>query len=234
MMETRSVRTLDVSAASGQVMRNGLFHVIADDESSLSIFGADGATCRVALLHGELPEKKSERTTVMDTSVLYAGLGEAFPELNLEGAAQVGDEFVLLQCDNRSDQRTALICIAMHDLRRVLVSSHFAVTGAPRIVDVKLGMHDQIPWSCTELTLCADRDLLACAVLEDTEHTHQDGTCLGSALVRMAPDDAPRWHRQLDEFSEVEGVALDREVVWLVSDADDRALPSQFLCIGLS
>lgn len=274
MIATRVVRTLDVSAGSGLVLREGSFHVVADDENALYVFSADGATRRIALLPGDLPGKKSERkkhkadfeilvdlpdhgllamgsgsratreravlvdrregTMVIDTSSLCACLRETFPDLNLEGAALVGDEFVLLQRGNRSDRRSALVYLAMHDLQRALVSQRFVVTRAPRIVDLVLGMRDEVPWSCTDLTVLDDGDLLACAVLEDTTDAYQDGPCLGSALVRMAPDGALRWQRQLDTSSKVEGVAVDGDVVWLVSDADDRAVPSQLLRATLS
>ena len=274
MIETRVVRTLEVSAASGLVLRDGSFHVVADDENSLYVFGPDGATRRIALLPGELPGKKSERkkhkadfeilvdlpdhgllamgsgsratreravlvdrrdrTSVIDTSSLCATLRETFADLNLEGAALIGDEFVLLQRGNRSDQRSALIFLAMHDLQRALESQRFEVARALRIVDLDLGMHDEIPWSCTDITVLDDGDLLACAVLEDTDDAYQDGPCLGSALVRTAPDGTLRWHCQLDTSSKVEGVAVDGDVVWLVSDADDRAVPSQLLRARLS
>ena len=274
MIETRIVRTLDVGAASGLVLRDGSFHVVADDENSLYIFGPDGSTRRIALLPGELPDKKSarkkqkadfeilvdlpdhgllamgsgsrrtreravlldrdERTCVIDTSVLCACLRETFADLNLEGAALVGDEFVLLQRGNRSDQRTALIFIAMGDLQQALASQRFAITRPPRIVDLDLGMRDDVPWSCTDLTVCGDGDLLASAVLENTDDAYQDGPCLGSALVRMAPDGALRWQRSLDTLSKVEGVAVDGDVVWLVSDADERAVPSQLLRASLA
>lgn len=274
MIATRIMRTLAVSAASGLVLREGSFHVVADDENSLYLFGPDGAARRIALLPGELPDKKSERkrhkadfeilidlpdhgllamgsgsratreravlvdrrerTTVIDTSALCACLRDTFPELNLEGAALVGDEFALLQRGNRGDRRTALIFLAMHDLKHALDSQRFAVTRAPRIVGLDLGMQDEVPWSCTDLTVCDDGDLLASAVLEDTSDAYQDGPCLGSALVRMTPDGALRWNRRLDTSSKVEGLATDGECVWLVSDADDRAVPSQLLRAALS
>ena len=274
MIETRVVRTLEVSAASGLVLREGSFHIVADDEHALFVFGPDGDTRRIVLLPGELPDKKSarkkhkadfeilvdlpnqgllamgsgsratreravlvdrsERTTVIDTSLLCARLRETFADLNLEGAALIGDEFVLLQRGNRSDARSALIFIAMQDLRDALVSQQFAVTRAPRIVDLDLGTRDEIPWSCTDLTVLDNGDLLACAVLEDTCDAYQDGPCLGSVLVRMAPDGALRWQRSLDTLAKVEGVAVDGDVVWLVSDADDRAVPSQLLRASLS
>lgn len=273
MIATRVVRTLDVSAASGLVLRDGSFHVVADDENSLYVFGPDGASRRIMLLPGELPDKKSkrkkqkadfeilldlpghgllamgsgsratreravlvdrrERITVIDTSALCACLRDTFPDLNLEGAALVGDEFVLLQRGNRSDQRTALVFIAAQDLQDALVSQRFAVTRAPRIVDLHLGVRDGVPWACTDITVCGDGDLLACAVLENTDDAYQDGPCLGSALLRLASDGTLRWQRDLDTLSKVEGVAVDGDVVWLVSDADDRDVPSQLLQAGL-
>jgi hypothetical protein len=273
MIATRVVRTLGVSAASGLVVRDGCFHVVADDENALFAFGPDGGTRRIALLPGELPAGKAarkahkadfeilvdvpghglmamgsgsratreravlvdscERTVVIDTSVLCASLRATFPELNLEGAAWVGDEFVLLQRGNRSDRRTALVFIAGDDLHRALASRRFVVTRAPRIVDLHLGAQDGVPWSCTDLTLLEGGDLLASAVLEDTRDAYGDGPCLGSALVRVAADGTRRWLRRLDTAAKVEGVAVDGADVWLVSDADDRAVPAQLLRAAL-
>ena len=269
MISTRVVRTLDVSAASGLVLRDGFFHVVADDENDLFVFGPEGPTRRIALLPGQLPDRKSlrkaskadfeilvdlpdhgllamgsgsratreravlvdrdERVTVIDTSALCAFLRDTFAQLNLEGAALVGSEFVLLQRGNRSDRHNALVFVARDDLLRALVSLRFEVTRAPRIVDLDLGMDDEVPWSCTDLTLLDDGDLLACVALEDTPDAYQDGRFLGSGLVRLAPDGALRWQQRLDTRSKVEGVAVDGDSVWLVSDADDRAVPSQLL-----
>ena len=273
MIATQLMRTLGVSAASGLVLRDGSFHIVADDENALFVFQADEALKRIVLLPGELPGEHTsrkarkpdfeilvdlhhhgllamgsgsrptreravqvdghERTRVIDTSLLCARLRDTFPELNLEGGVLLGDDLVLLQRGNRSDRRNALIFIARHDLQRALVSLQFAVTRAPRIVDLDIGGHEDIPWSCTDLALLDDGDLLASAVLEDTRDAYEDGACLGSALVRLAPDGTQRWHRRLDTASKVEGVAVDGESVWLVSDADDRAVPSQLLRAAL-
>jgi hypothetical protein len=269
VIATAVVRTLDVSAASGLVLRDGAFHVVADDENALHVFGADGASRRIVLLPGELPAKKKarkarkpdfeilvdlrdegllaigsgsrptreravlvdrgERTTVIDTAPLCACLRDTFPELNLEGGVLLDDELVLLQRGNRGDRRTALVFIARHDLQHALASRRFGVTRAPRIVDLGLGGNGAVPWTCTDLAVLDDGDLLASAVLEDTADAYQDGACLGSALARLAPNGTLRWHRRLDTPTKVEGVAVDGDVVWLVSDADDRAVPSQLL-----
>lgn len=269
MIATHFVRALDVSAASGLVLRDGCFHVVADDENTMFVFETDATLRRIALLPGELPEAhasrkarkpdfeilvdlgdhgllamgsgsrptreravlvdRHERTRVIDTSLLCGRLRDTFPELNLEGGILLADELVLLQRGNRSDQRNALIFIAKADLHRAMASPRFAVTGAPRIVDLDIGGQDDIPWSCTDLALLDDGDLLASAVLEDTRNAYEDGACLGSSLVRLSPDGALRWQRRMDTASKVEGIAVDGETVWLVSDADDRSVPSRLL-----
>jgi hypothetical protein len=274
MIATRVVRTLDVSAASGLVLRDGSFHVVADDENALYVFAADGGSRRIELLPGVLPEKKSlrkaskadfellvdlrdhgllamgsgsratreravlvdrcERITVIDTSPLCACLREVFPDLNLEGGAVVGGEFVLAQRGNKGARRNALVFLALADLEHALDTREFAITRAPRIVDLDLGASGTVPWACTDLAVLPDGDLLASAVLEDTDDAYADGACLGAALVRLAPGGTMRWQRPLDTASKVEGLAVDGDDVWLVSDADDRGVPSALLRATLS
>jgi hypothetical protein len=270
---TSIVRTLDVSAASGLVLRDGVFHVVADDENGLFVFAADADMRRIELLTGELPAKKAarkkrkpdfeilvdlaghgllamgsgsrptreravlvdrdERTTVIDTSPLCATLRETFPELNLEGGVLLADELLLVQRGNRDDRRTALVFIALHDLQDALASRTFSATRAPRIVDLALGEHDGVPWTCTDIALLADGDLLASVVLEDTRDAYADGPALGSALVRLGTDGALLWQRRLATSAKVEGIAVDGDVVWLVSDADDRDVPARLLRAAL-
>jgi hypothetical protein len=273
MIATRVVRTLDVSAASGLVLRDGCFHVVADDETALFVFGIQGDTRRVVLLPDDLPAKKSARkarkpdfeilvdlpghglfamgsgsrptreravllqagggVAVIDTSDLCATLRETFPDLNLEGAALAGEEFVLLQRGNRGDRRNALVFLALQDLRDGLASNRVVLTRAPRIVDLDLGMDGDVPWTCTDLHRCDDGDLLACAVLEDTSDSYRDGACLGSALVRLAPDGTVRWLHRLDVTAKVEGLAVEGQAAWMVTDADDRGVPAQLLAATL-
>ncbi len=269
MIATRLMRTLDASAASGLVLRDGIFHVVADDELSLCVFAIDGETRRIALLPGELPDAHAERkarkpdfeilvdlgndgllamgsgsrenreravliareagTTVIDTAPLCAELRATFPQLNLEGGVLRGDELVLLQRGNRADRRNALVFVASDDLQRALATRRFTPTRAPRVVDLGLGDHDDVPWTGTDLALHAGGDLLASVVLEDTADAYADGACLGSALARIGADGSLRWLRRCDTTAKVEGIALDGNGVWLVTDADDRNVPAQLL-----
>src|SRR5688500_5669424 len=249
MIATVPIRSLDVSAASGLVLRDGVFHVVADDEHALIAFGAAGDTRRIPLLPGELPERHDERkarkpdfeilvdlgsdgllamgsgsrptreravrigtgdrTTVIDTAPLCAALRASFADLNLEGGVLAGDELVLLQRGNRSGARNAFAFVAGDDLRRALGTRCFDVGVAPRIVPLDFGSDAGVPWTGTDLARLDDGDLLLSAVLEDTCDAYADGACLGSALVRVAPDGGVRWFRRLDVAAKVEGIAVD-------------------------
>jgi hypothetical protein len=269
MIATRRMRTLEVSAASGLVLRDGAFHVVADDELALCVFAVAGDTRRIALLPGTLPDAhpdrkarkpdfevlvdlgddgllamgsgsratreravlvaRDERSTVIDIAPLCAALRATFPQLNLEGGVLRGDELVLLHRGNRRDRRNALVVIAGSDLRRALATRQFALTHAPRIVELGLGDHDDVPWTGTDLALRGDGDLLASVVLEDTADAYADGACLGAGLARIGADGAVRWRRRLDIAAKVEGIAIEGNAVWLVTDADDRSVPAQLL-----
>ena len=273
MINTRFVRSLEVSAASGLVLRDGLFHVVADDETALFVFGLQGGTRSVTLLADVLPAGKPARkarkpdfeilvdlpghgllamgsgsrptreqavlvdhrdgVAVIDTSALCAALRGILPDLNLEGAALFGDELVFLQRGNRGEGRNALVFVALPDLLRALSTGRFELSRAPRMVTLALGDEAGVPWTCTDLHRFEDGDLMASAVLEDTRDAYRDGACLGSALVRLAPDGTIRWLHRLDTAAKVEGLAVDGRTVWMVTDADDRAVPAQLLSAAL-
>ena len=273
MITTRVIRSLAVSAASGLVLRDGIFRVVADDETALFVFGPQGETRRVTLLADLLPAGKAARkarkpdfeilvdlpghgllamgsgsrptreravlvdhrdgVAVIDTSALCASLRRILPDLNLEGAALSRDELVFLQRGNRGQGRNALVFVALPDLLRALSTGRFELSRAPRMVTLALGDEAGVPWTCTDLHRFEGGDLMASAVLEDTRDAYRDGACLGSALVRLAPDGTIRWLHRFDTAAKVEGLAVDGRNVWMVTDADDRAVPAQLLSAAL-
>ena len=71
MIPMQLVRTLDVSAASGLVVRDGCFHIVADDENAIFVFKVDDAPRRIALLPGDLPlEHKARKARKPDFEIL--------------------------------------------------------------------------------------------------------------------------------------------------------------------
>ncbi len=221
------MRTFDVSAAGGLVLRTGILDVDVDNVLLLCIFAVDGGLLAMGSGSRATRERgvlvaRDESTTVIDTAPPCEVPRATFPQLNLEGGVLRGGELVLLQRGNRSDRRNALVFVAGDDLRSALTTHRFVPTVAPRVVDLGFGDHDDVSWSGTDLALLADGDPLASVVLEDTSDAYADGACLGSALARTRNDGTLRGLRRVDIAAKNEGIALDDRTIWTVTDADDR------------
>jgi hypothetical protein len=62
MIELQRWAELDVSAASGIVVADGVFYVVADDENFLGVYASNGAPLsRISLLSGVLPDEHAAR-----------------------------------------------------------------------------------------------------------------------------------------------------------------------------
>ena len=156
-----------------------------------------------------------------------------YAELNLEGAALHGGELLLLQRGSRKNPRNALLHLARGDFDAALERGVFDPATPPRATPVDLSVHDGLPWTFTDLAVRDDGSLLASVVLEDTDDAYADGDCHGSALACLSPDGTLHWLRRLDLAGKVEGVAVDSDRAWLVTDADDRAVPARLLRVTL-
>lgn len=102
MIATHRVRTLDVSAASGLVLRDGVFHVIADDELALCVFAGDGAMRRIGLLPGELPDAHAERKARKPDFEILVDLGDEGLLAIGSGSRQARERAVLVARDERT------------------------------------------------------------------------------------------------------------------------------------
>jgi hypothetical protein len=171
---------------------------------------------------------------VLDLAPLYATLRESLPELNLEGAVIVADEFILLQRASRLDPRNALLRMPLHGLMNAISTSIFAAPKhAPRIETIGLGQAGDVPWTFTDATATDDGHILFTAVTEDTPDSYNDGKCLGSAVGCLAPDGRLVCLEPLDTAQKVEGLGAhrlgDAYLLHLVTDADDAHVPAQLL-----
>ncbi len=172
--------------------------------------------------------------TPLDLAPLYAMLRDSLPELNLEGAVIVADQFILLQRASRRDPRNALLRMPLHDLMRAISTSIFAApTQPPRIETIGLGQAGDVPWTFTDASATDDGHILFTAVTEDTPDSYSDGKCLGSAIGCLAPDGRLVCLEPLDTAQKVEGLSArrlgDAYVLHLVTDADDANVPAQLL-----
>jgi hypothetical protein len=172
---------------------------------------------------------------VVDISSLYAALHSEFDELNIEGAAVIGNEMLLLQRGNKGDNRNALVRFALDPYIDAI-----SAAGRADIVCIDqfdLGEIAGIPLSFTDAAALPDGRLLFVAAAEDTGNAYDDGRCAGAAagiikgstLQRLEPFERP---------CKIEGVHahVDGGIIrlLLVTDADDAATPAQLLAATLN
>jgi len=169
--------------------------------------------------------------TVLDLAPLHARLADAFPALNLEGAAVRGDALVLLQRGNGVGNRGAIVEI---DLAAALRASDLGAAWGPELVrtirEVDLGARGGVPLGFTDASPLPDGSLVFIAAAEASADTYHDGLVTGAVIGRLAADGRLLWLRDLPGAGKLEGVHAElgdeRLRVWLVADADDRRLPA--------
>lgn len=172
-------------------------------------------------------------STALDLSALYAPLHAEFADLNIEGAFVAGAEFLLLQRGNKGDARNASITYLLADLLAWLDDPQRAPPGVQHIQTHELGDVDGVPLGFTDGTPLPDGGWLFSAVAEDTSDSYNDGACAASMIGWMDPSTRLRRMLVLDGKPKVEGLALAHDGrLWMVTDADDPATPSQLLAVA--
>lgn len=169
----------------------------------------------------------------IDLSALFSTLSATLPELNIEGAAVLHDALFLSSRGNGARRENALIKL---DLARVLegLTRDRALTGAGLVdvVGVTLPELDGTALSLTDLTTVDERILFAAAA-EASSNTFDDGACEGSALGILTPAGTVECIRRVEPLLKLEGVCAQSieggHRLWLVADADDRAVQAPLL-----
>lgn len=170
----------------------------------------------------------------LDLAPLYAQLRASFPALNLEGAAIVRNQLVLLQRASRIDPRNALLRVPLAALTHALASGTFAALDTALSIEVaELGDRDGVPWSFTDAAALDDGRLVFSVVAEDTADTYRDGPCLGSAIGCLSREGTLEWLQRLDVHAKIEGIDVRRIghllQLRMVTDADDASVPARLL-----
>ncbi len=189
--------------------------------------GSTPARQRACLLRPVDGDMSRGTVTVLDLSPLHARLAEAFPALNLEGAAVRGDALLLLQRGNGPGNHSAVVEL---DLAAALRASDAGAAWGPELLRsiraVELGARGGAPLGFTDASPLPDGSLVFVAAAEASPDTYQDGLVTGAAVGRLAPDGRLLWLHDLPDAGKLEGVHAeldgDRLHVWLVADADDR------------
>lgn len=190
----------------------------------------------------------------IDASPLYRALRAektfAGSELNIEGAALLGDRVRLFQRGNGAvvdgvDPLNATVDLPLQELLEEMLRWESDPEGECRvalhaITSYSLGTLDGVALSFTDATPWPSSHLGRVAWLaaaEDSPDTYLDGACAGSALGFMDPD-GTLGHQPLRTstgelfHAKAEGIVFDRDdptLAWVVLDLDDPERPSE-LC----
>jgi hypothetical protein len=177
--------------------------------------------------------------TVIDASPLYEMLQSDIDELNIEGAAIVGDRFTLLHRGNKSHSRNAIISFDLDAvLRSIGRDNTLAKVPILAIEHYDLGDINGVPLSFTDLAALPDGSIVFSAVAENTSDSYLDGPCTGAAVGVLDSDGKLQRLERLEQPFKIEGIHAEPAGgtinVWLVTDADDSAIPALLLTGSLA
>jgi len=169
----------------------------------------------------------------IDMGPLLGPLHQAFADLNIEGAAVVGDQLLLFQRGNKKHIENAIIHYPLLPVLEVLRGPYNAAIAPSSITRVDLGMIEGVPLCFTDAAALPSGDVVFCAVAEDTADAYVDGHCVGAAVGIANKDGRLFSLHQLEQPYKVEGVSAQTKnetlELLLVTDADDAAIPAKLL-----
>jgi len=169
-----------------------------------------------------------------DLKPLYDSLREEIEELNVEGAAVLGEHFALFHRGNAKDSENAIVELA---LERVLQSlggdRDFDPEEVERISSYDLGELDGVRLSFSDATALTPELVVFTASAEGGGSSYDDGKIHGSVVGTIDAERRVRRLRTIDRKWKVEGVhaALDAGVIdfVFVCDQDSEDEPSPLL-----
>jgi hypothetical protein len=171
----------------------------------------------------------------LDLSPLLSALTTSIRELNIEGAACVGDRLWLLQRGNGRDAFNAVIELDLAALLGSCVRESCVRADCMRTVHaVDLASIDGVVYGFTDATPHPQGGVLFSAVAEASFSTYDDGRCLASAIGWLDASARLRSLQRVTPDYKLEGIALIEEpgrpsLLRLVCDPDDRAQRARLL-----
>jgi len=166
----------------------------------------------------------------VDLTPLYRALAAEIPELNVEGAAVLGDRLVLLQRGNGAARDNARIDLDLASVVSALDRGAALDPASLRGIErVKLGDLTGVALGFTDAAAHPREGLLFTAAAEDTADTYADGPSAGS-IVGVLSGSVVRSADVVQPACKLEGIACSSKggatQLWLVADADDRGVPA--------
>jgi hypothetical protein len=169
----------------------------------------------------------------LDLHPLYELLRGDLEELNVEGAAVMGDELWLLQRGNTEQGANLVVALSAAEVIESLSRDRtLAAEELRRVLAFDLGELEDCPLTFSDACALAGELLVFTASAEDTEGSG-DGAILGSVVGTIDGAGEVRRLRTIDRKYKVEGVHafLDNGVISMtfVCDQDDPDVPSPLL-----
>jgi len=169
-----------------------------------------------------------------DLGPLFDQLGaELEAKVNIEGAALLQDRLLLLH-RGAGQRRSAMVEV---DLERVVEAASERGAVSPNAIrdlhEVQLPEVGGWPLAFTDGLALADGTVAFTAVAEKTDDPVADAPCAGSAVGRINRQGKVVALEMLQGAPKVEGLTLQGEKAWLVTDQDDPSHPAQLLWIKL-
>ena len=174
------------------------------------------------------------RVREIDLGPLYSVVREQVEELNIEGAAVMGDQLWLLQRGNSEAGTNVVVELALAGAMGSLMRDR--AVAAPDLEGVRaydLGELDGAKLTFSDASPLGDELLVFTASAETSKNTYEDGAIRGSVVGTIDGGGEVRRLRTIDRAYKVEGVhaTVDTGVMTLtfVCDQDDPNVASPLL-----
>lgn len=168
----------------------------------------------------------------IDLDPLYDALRNEIAELNVEGAAVLGDRFALFHRGNDDDSQNAIAELALERLIESIKGDGTVDPGElERVAEYDLGELDGVRLCFSDATALTDELVVFTASAEGGGSSYDDGKIHGSVVGTIDASGTIRRLRTIDRKWKVEGVhaALDAGVIDFVfvcdQDSDDEPSP---------
>lgn len=161
----------------------------------------------------------------IDLAPLYEELRARFEPLNVEGAAVLGGELLLLTRRTGRQGRNAIARLDLAAAIGALARGRLEASLLLAVDEVELGAVDGTPLGFTDAAPWRG-GLLYAAAAEVTDDPVLDGACVGCELGWMDATGAVRARRPVDPCVKLEGIAVRGDRLVAVADSDDRARPA--------
>lgn len=162
--------------------------------------------------------------SALDLTPLFTPLDAKLKETNIEGAAILGNEFLLIQRGNAGAAVNAIVAYPLDAILKFLADPTVALP-APDIRKVDLGTAKGVPLGFTDAAVLPDGRIVFSAAAEASSNAYDDGALAGAVIGLMDRTGTILTKRQLSPMVKVEGVAArlngDSIHLNLVTDADD-------------